>query len=190
MEISIHQHIGEIIQLYNEQGKSLYYVDNVSQTEDALQCSHEAGEISEDEELVAAAFLHDLGYLLSNANIDTFGIVPHEQAGAEYLKQMGFSHRVTSIIQSHVLAKRYLVSTQSDYFDKLSSSSKKSFVLQGGTMTQDEIDSFENQQYYDDIITLRICDDRARSREHTNHRVEDYRPILISVLEKSQNNLL
>ena len=46
---------------------------------------------------------------------------------------------MTEPVRLHVAAKRYLCTTESDYFSRLSADSVRSLALQGGNMSADEI---------------------------------------------------
>ena len=94
-------------------------------------------------------------------------------------------YSITHLIANHVEAKRYLVTTQPDYKSNLSTASLITLEHQGGMMSDDEVAKFENDPYFDDIITIRICDEKAKSETPSPYRIEDFRPILFSVLSKS-----
>ena len=58
----------------------------------------------------------------------------HEEVGADYLEPF-FVEAVTTPIRLHVPAKRYLCTTDASYYDGLSEASKRSFQVQGGTLS-------------------------------------------------------
>ena len=76
----------------------------------------QAGELARSEgqpdEVILAAFFHDLGHLLAFEGVvdhmDGFGVFSHEKLGADLLRDAGFSEKVASLVESHVEAKRYL----------------------------------------------------------------------------------
>ena len=80
-------------------------------------------------------FLHDFGHLIldeSDNNTDFLKEnLHHELIAYNFLNQY-FPEKITKPILLHVMAKRYLFSLYKPYYDKLSSSSKKSLELQGG----------------------------------------------------------
>ncbi|MEI9955493.1 MAG: HDIG domain-containing metalloprotein [Ferruginibacter sp.] len=68
-----------------------------------------------DDEVVLAAFFHDIGHLYEFAfpeeavqHMDAVGVAEHENLGAAYLLSKGFSEKIAKLVQSHVPAKRYL----------------------------------------------------------------------------------
>ena len=185
MTESINQNIDELIQILNFKARELYYEESLSQLEHALQSAACAMEITENEELIVAALLHDIGHLIPNENTTPQGNIDHDELGAAYLHTMNFPHSITHLIANHVEAKRYLVTTQPDYKSNLSTASLITLEHQGGMMSDDEVAKFENDPYFDDIITIRICDEKAKSETPSAYRIEDFRPILFSVLSKS-----
>ena len=94
--------------------------------------------------------------------MDGFGVVDHEKLGAEYLGQKGFSERVTKLVTSHVAAKRYLTYKYPEYFEKLSVASKRTLEFQGGVMSREEAEGFENDELHPLYIQLRKWDEQAK----------------------------
>ena len=118
-------------------------------------------------ELVIGAFLHDVGHLLRykmhTEAMGNYGVINHEGLGGQYLRTNGFAERVCAMVDQHVAAKRYLVSTDSLYKNKLSDASLQTLMQwQGGLMTKEEIVAFENHPYFDDIIKVRLWDEEAK----------------------------
>jgi putative nucleotidyltransferase with HDIG domain len=133
-----------------------------------IQCATLALEQHSDEEVVLGALLHDIGHLLKHEmpteDMGGFGVVNHEGIGARYLKEKGFSDRVCAMVEMHVQAKRYLVATDPSYQEKLSEASWQTLNWQGGPMSNDEIEAFRKQLYFDDIIKVRLWDEQAKER--------------------------
>lgn len=159
----------EIISLYENHGHEDYDGEPVSQASHMIQCAMLAMDDMSDQELVLAAFLHDIGHLLKHT-IDTedmngFGVVDHEGIGARYLKQRGFSERIVAIVGGHVAAKRYLVAMEPSYREKLSEASLQTLQWQGGPMAKEEADNFRNSRYFEDIIHVRLWDEQAKVQE-------------------------
>src|ERR1019366_9469673 len=102
----------EIMGLYNNYGNQDYIGEPVSQIEHMCQCAQLAEKENFDDEVILAAFFHDIGHLCEHIMevdyMDDYGIVDHEKVGADYLSSKGFSKRITKLIESHVAAKRYL----------------------------------------------------------------------------------
>ena len=77
------------------------------------------------------------------------------------LKEM-FPETVTTPIQMHVAAKRYLCAIDPSYEAGLSEASINSLRLQGGKMTSEEVEQFEQHPLLDDVLQLRRWDDQAK----------------------------
>ncbi len=98
--------------LYEAHGAADYLGEPVSQLEHMWQAAALAEAEGCEDEVVLAAFFHDLGHLCAHRTggplMDGFGAVDHERLGADYLRARGFSARLAGLVESHVLAKRYL----------------------------------------------------------------------------------
>jgi phosphonate degradation associated HDIG domain protein len=159
----------EIIQLYDLHGHEEYAGEKVSQLEHMVQAAQLARIQGYDDEVVLAAFLHDIGHIAekstsSNA-MGSYGIKDHEAIGADFLSERGFSPRLTRLVSSHVIAKRYLTLRENGYYDKLSEASKKTLVYQGGPLTDATADSMEKDPLFKEIIQMRRWDEEAK-KEH------------------------
>lgn len=155
---------GEIETLFRERGHSLYGGEAVTQLEHALQCASQAKLEQSCPAMIVAALLHDVGHLLHQhgASCAQDGVDDrHEELGAAWLRRR-FGSEVSEPIRMHVLAKRFLCSTDPSYEQQLSGPSQLSFRLQGGLLTDEEIQSFRETPYADDAIRLRHWDDAAK----------------------------
>lgn len=157
----------EIQTLFEQHGNEDYDGEPVSQTSHMIQCAMHAMAEGGDMELVIGAFLHDIGHLLrykmETEAMGKYGVMNHDGIGGEYLRQNGFAERVCAMVEEHVAAKRYLVSTQPEYKQKLSEASLQTLMqYQGGLMTEEEIIAFQNHPFFDDIIKVRLWDEEAK----------------------------
>ena len=156
----------KIIDLFNKYGNEDYDGEPISQTSHMIQCAMLA--MGEGEpELTIGAFLHDIGHLLKHEqnteSMGSFGVVNHEGIGASYLRKRGFSERICAIVANHVAAKRYLVAADEMYAAKLSPASRETLKWQGGPMNEKEVKTFKNHSYFDDIIKVRLWDEKAKN---------------------------
>ena len=168
--------ITDILQLFNEKGHSEYGGEAVTQLEHALQTATLARENNASDQLITAALLHDIGHLLHDLPNDAplKGIDDvHENKAAVFLRKY-FPEAVTEPVRLHVMAKRYLSSTEETYYSLLSEPSKQSLVLQGGLMSSIEVSSFEQNPFFSDAVKLRKWDDQAKVQELTTAPVEDF----------------
>src|ERR1700742_3703445 len=95
----------EIMALYEKHGGAEYAGEKVSQLEHMAQAAQLAEEEGYDEEVILAAFLHDIGHISEAAKgdneMDGFGIKDHEELGAEFLRGKGFSKKIVRLVESH-----------------------------------------------------------------------------------------
>lgn len=168
--------IADILQLFNEKGHSEYGGESVTQLEHALQAATLARENEASDQLITAALLHDIGHLLHDLPNDAplKGIDDvHENKAAVFLRKY-FPEAVTEPVRLHVMAKRYLSSTEETYYSLLSEPSKQSLVLQGGLMSPAEVSTFEQNPFFSDAVKLRKWDDQAKVQALTTAPVEDF----------------
>lgn len=171
--------IEEVFGLYEKYGSSDYIGEPVSQIEHMCQAAALAEKEGYDDEVVLAAFFHDIGHLCEHILpvrlMDGLGVMDHERLGAGYLRDKGFSERLTSLVQSHVAAKRYLTYKFPDYYDKLSSASKITLEKQGGVMNEREAQAFEKEEWHNLFIKLREWDDLAKMEHLPLPSLDRYR---------------
>jgi phosphonate degradation associated HDIG domain protein len=168
--------VDEVFALYEKHGGEDYIGEPVSQLEHMSQAAVLAEEEGFEEEVILAAFFHDIGHLCAEggeaASMDGFGNVDHEQLGADYLRERGFSERLATLVESHVVAKRYLTYKYPEYYNQLSEASKATLEFQGGRMNEQEALNFEKNPDAELFIRLRHWDDKAKE---LNKPIQDIR---------------
>jgi 2-amino-1-hydroxyethylphosphonate dioxygenase (glycine-forming) len=156
----------EIIHLYTLYGEEEYSGEKVSQLEHMVQAAQLARAQGYDDEVVLAAFLHDVGHIAEKHtetnSMSSYGIKDHEAIGAAFLSSRGFSSTLTKLVASHVAAKRYLTLREPGYYDKLSEASKRTLEYQGGPMSEDEANLFEQDRLFREIVQMRRWDEEAK----------------------------
>ena len=178
----------EIISVFENKGGANYSGEAVTQLEHACQAAQLAEKDGNDDEVVLAAFLHDLGHLLDEdqEEMDGYGVKDHEVIGANYLRERGFSDKLIMLVNAHVEAKRYLCAVNQRYYDNLSHASKMTLLFQGGPMREDELDVFERNPFKNLIIKMRSWDEEAK---HENVPLPDlnlFRDKIIKHLQAAQ----
>ncbi|TDN40579.1 HD domain-containing protein [Hymenobacter sp. UV11] len=161
--------VAEVFGLYQARGHADYIGEPVSQLEHMWQAAALAEAAGADDEVVLAAFFHDLGHLCAPDeaadSMGGFGAVNHEKLGADYLRARGFSARVARLVESHVQAKRYLTYRYPSYRQQLSAASQATLAFQGGVMTAAEAEAFEQDPDMDQILQLRQWDEQAKEAQ-------------------------
>ena len=162
--MSPEQAIAEVFGLYEQHGAADYIGEPVSQIEHMSQAAQLAMAEGFDDEVVLAAFFHDIGHICGQGgeNMGGFGVVSHERLGADYLRRAGFSERMAKLVEYHVQAKRYLTFSQPDYYARLSEASRRTLAYQGGVMSADEAHSFEQDPLCAVSLRMRHWDEQAK----------------------------
>jgi len=179
-----------IIELYKKYGSADYIGEPVSQIEHMCQCAQLAEASGADEEMILAAFFHDIGHLYEHiahekaVHMDDYGVVDHESLGADFVRNAGFGERIASLVASHVQAKRYLVAAYPEYRQKLSEASMQTLILQGGPMNDNEMFSFINDPLHKEYIQLRYWDEQAKMTHTPLPDLQHYRNMMIHQLAK------
>ena len=162
--MSPEQAIADVFGLYEQHGAADYIGEPVSQIEHMSQAAQLAMAEGYDDEVVLAAFFHDIGHLCGQGgdNMGGYGVVSHERLGADYLRRAGFSERMAKLVEYHVQAKRYLTFSQPDYYARLSEASRRTLAYQGGVMSADEAHSFEQDPLCAVSLRMRHWDEQAK----------------------------
>ena len=156
--------LDDIVALYVDRGHIAYAGEGITQLQHAWQCGRLARQAGADPALQLAAWLHDLGHLMTDldGSPTTRGIDDaHEHRAARALMQT-FGPTVAEPVALHVLAKRCLVATHSGYREQLSPDSVRSLALQGGPMKEEEVAAFLDLPSARDALRLRAWDDAAK----------------------------
>lgn len=184
---SIRQKVDDIFALYEKHGAEEYYGEAVTQLEHMCQSAELARTGGYDDEVILAAFFHDIGYLIHSQNKDTmgnYGRTNHEKEAGAFLRRMGFSERVAQLAEQHVNAKRYLTYADPAYYSRLSEASKKTLEYQGGPMKEAEAKAFREDPLFDLNITMRKWDEEAKLTDQPLPDLNIYKQIAIRHLEQ------
>lgn len=160
------QVVEEVFDLYTKFGDADYIGEPVSQIEHMSQSAQLAIDEGFDDEVILAAFFHDIGHICvmngAEESMGGYGKKSHERIGADYLRSVGFPERVAKLVENHVQAKRYLTFKFPDYYNQLSEASKKTLEYQGGVMSATEALAFENDPLFQTSIRMRRWDELAK----------------------------
>lgn len=178
--------LDDIRTLFERHGELAYSGEPVTQLEHALQSGALAEEAGAGDELIAAAFLHDLGHLLNQQGetptargIDDL----HQYFALPFLRPV-LPEAVLEPIRLHVDAKRCLCAIDETYFGQLSADSVRSLELQGGIYSSDEARAFLAKPYAEDALRLRRWDDCAKEANRGTPSVDHFLRIVGRLMEK------
>lgn len=178
----------EIFDLYAKYGRADYIGEPVSQIEHMAQAAQCAQKEGFDDEVVLAAFFHDIGHICVNEeqyrNMGGFGNQEHEKVGAEFLRKRGFPETLCRLVGNHVIAKRYLTYKYPEYYNKLSEASKETLRYQGGPMSPEEASEFEQDPLFATSIKLREWDELAKEEHQPLPDLNVYKQMAIGLLSK------
>jgi phosphonate degradation associated HDIG domain protein len=174
--------IGDI---FERRGGEEYLGEPVTMAEHMLQGAHLAEQQGEEEIIIVATLLHDIGHFTSEFgafSMDDTHDKHHEEAGAQVLEHF-FPNLVVDCVRHHVAAKRYICATDPNYFAQLSVASIHSLKLQGGPMDAAEIAQFERNPNIKEIVRVRHLDDAGKIAGLTTPGFAHYAPMLQRVVD-------
>ena len=187
---SIDASVAEIIGLYSSHGANGYIGEPVTQLQHASQTADQARAAGFDDDVVCAAFLHDIGHLCAHdtphEQMGRFGVAHHERIGADYLRRHGFSERVVQLVGNHVNAKRYLTFARPDYYARLSDASKHTLEYQGGPMGAAEANAFEADPLFPLILKMREWDEAAKVADLTVFPLQRFAELIRGQLRRAR----
>jgi len=123
----------------------------------SLQCAANLARVAPDDpELQVAGLVHDLGTILSPGHPES-----HARTGGNAVRAL-LGHRVADLVAHHDQAKRYLVTVEPAYAERLSPQSVATLAVQGGVLADHERGVFEAHPDADACVTLRRADDEAK----------------------------
>ena len=87
------------------------------------------------------------------------------------------------LVELHVPAKRWMVTTDPDYRLRLSKASIRTLIEQGDLMDATERAAFEAEPLKNEAIVLRLADDAAKTPGRLVPGLEYWRPIVAAVAD-------
>ena len=150
--------VNELFTLYEKYGKKHLADQPISQLEQVSQAAALAEEEGFEDEVILAAFFHNIGSVCTN---DASGN-GQEKLGADYLRQHGFSERLATLVESDMMAQRYIAYKYPEYYDQLSNEDKTTLEMQGGRMSREEAINFEQDPDAELFVRLHYLNDKAK----------------------------
>jgi [1-hydroxy-2-(trimethylamino)ethyl]phosphonate dioxygenase len=110
-----------IADIFARRGADSYLGEDVTMSEHMLQAAQLAEQAGADDQVVAAALLHDIGHYCSEfpADAQDQGIDNRHDDGRRRVLAPFFPQLVVDCVRCHVPAKRYLCATDPGYFARL-----------------------------------------------------------------------
>src|SRR4051794_19060916 len=139
----------------------------------ALQCGAILRtEHPDDPDLAVAGLVHDVADVVyPDDHTD------HDRRGAELVEPL-LGPRVARLVGAHVLAKRYLVTTDPAYRKHLSVRSVETLADQGDALRDAEFAALASDPDLDAILELRRADERAKDPAARVPDLDDWRELL------------
>jgi predicted HD phosphohydrolase len=139
----------------------------------SLQCAANLSHTApRDVQLQVAGLVHDLGTVLDPGHPES-----HARTGAEAVRGL-LGDRVAGLVAHHDVAKRYLVTVDPTYRERLSPQSVVTLGVQGGELDDKDRTAFEARSDFNDCVKLRRADDAAKVPGRTVPQLEDWRDAL------------
>jgi predicted HD phosphohydrolase len=139
----------------------------------ALQCGAILrAEEPDDPELAVAGLVHDIADVVyPDDHAD------HDRRGAALVEPL-LGSRVARLVGAHVLAKRYLVTTDPAYRSRLSLRSVETLAAQGDSLRDAELTALASDPDRDAILALRRADERAKDPAARVPGLDEWRSLL------------
>jgi predicted HD phosphohydrolase len=104
----------------------------------------------------------------------------HDRRGAALVEPL-LGSRVARLVGAHVVAKRYLVTTDPAYRERLSPRSTETLAAQGDVLADAELAALATDPDREAILELRRADERAKDPDARVPGLESWRPLLTAV---------
>jgi len=131
-----------------------------------------------DPELAVAGLVHDIADI---AYPDDH--TDHDRRGAELVEPL-LGPRVARLVGAHVIAKRYLVTTEPAYRRRLSTRSAETLAAQGDALADADLTALAADPDLAAILDLRRADERAKDPDALVSGLESWRPLLLEVARR------
>jgi predicted HD phosphohydrolase len=142
----------------------------------ALQCGAILrAEYPDDAELAVAGLVHDISDI---AHPDDH--TDHDRRGAALVEPL-LGPRVARLVGAHVVAKRYLVTTDPAYRDRLSPRSTETLASQGDALDDTDLAALATDPDRDAILELRRADERAKDPTARVPGLDSWRGLLAEI---------
>ncbi len=152
--------VNEVFSLYESDSNTHFLTEPISRLQfNIWQTAVLAGDDGFEDEVLLAAFFHDIGRLCTcNRNFKLNDNLNYERVGADFLRERGFSERLASLVENQMATQRYLAYKYPSYYNQLSDIDKAKLQECGGVMSAQEAMSFELQPDAEFFTSIRNWD--------------------------------
>ena len=168
--------------------ESDYIGEAVTQLIHAIEAGYFAEKAKHSDNVIIASLFHDIGHYaedIPRPQMAELGVLHHEWVGARIMRELGFNISVCNLIKNHVDAKRYLAKKKPSYYKKLSAASRGTLKFQGGPMGDRELEAFEENYAFKEIIQVRANDEKAKIIDFDSPNINCFDKYLQSCLDKN-----
>jgi 2-amino-1-hydroxyethylphosphonate dioxygenase (glycine-forming) len=159
---AMNDQVREVFSLYELAGGERYFNHPVTQLNHASATASYAAREGFDDDVVVAAFLHDIGHLCTA--VGKCHPEPgrsSESTGADYLRMMGFPDAVAWLLENQTKARQYLTSLYPSFFVSLGKDRQDEVIAAGGPLPAKEAADFEQEELFRPSIRLVFWDERS-----------------------------
>ncbi|KAJ2880917.1 hypothetical protein H4R27_004428 [Coemansia aciculifera] len=202
-DMSPEQRVNTVFELLQISSKKEHIDGEMTQLDHALQAAQLAKNDGADEETILAALLLDIGSLipLTEQRSDTPG-----KEGIGYkltdmartvgfhvssaFRNLGFSNKTSELIESNVMAKRYILTVDPLYIDNSKPVTVSYAVLRGGQLSPTEMAEFQKDPLFKQKVQLAKWDAAAtKTADITPPALDTYRDMAIRNILMSMRTL-
>lgn len=159
------------------------YDDYVSEHRKVLEHSIQVAQLAEeegyDDEVILAAFFHDIGYLLPSHTSESKR--SYGQIGSDYLRANGFSEKVAQVVIMQTEAHRYLAWK----FPEKQLALLNSCLLAEDIMSEKEAKTYEKNPYFFLSLKVNEWDGNTRYSSTVHFDLDYYREIALNHLQRN-----
>ena len=173
---NVDQFVTDLSDWYQIAGQD-HYDEVVTLSDHMLQAASIAYDEGLSKSNVLSCLFHDIGHMIIDDKdnpSDLIGNIYHETIAASFLSDI-FINDVVEPVKNHVVAKRWLCTSNKNYYDQLSPASKQSFEKQGSYMTIEEMKDFMSSKHFHISVKVREIDDRAKIKNKETYPISFYR---------------
>ncbi|KAJ2058642.1 hypothetical protein GGI17_004910 [Coemansia sp. S146] len=123
------------------------------------------------------------------SQVPNFLVFDRYEADDFNVRNVGFSTKTCELVESNVLAKRYILTVDSQYIDNSKAITVSYTVIRGRTLLSTEIQEFEKNPLFKQKVQLTKWDDAAKATGIKPAALDTYRDMAIRNISMSMRTL-